>query len=88
MAWGFESPSAHQLKLAMTYTQACNKARALSELHRATQHVNATIKINAPAQTWIPFNPTPDQEPTLDPNGYYVSDWKDGTTVATYYEGR
>lgn len=59
----------------LTYTEARDKAREQSK-EGCVQHVNAVI-LTTHAQVKGP-----------EIVGYTVSDWTDGTTVASFYKGR
>lgn len=62
----------------MTFKEACNRARIESFKNQCGQHVNATIvlaKIDGEERCAVPHN------------GFNVSDWYDGSTVATFDSG-
>lgn len=59
-----------------TYQTALALAKLRSEEARCTQHVNAVIPTTIPAG----------EEPKIA--GYVISDWCDGTTVKSFYNGR
>lgn len=62
----------------MTYQEACKSASESRD--GCVHHVNATIR--KPATTGG------EREPTIDPDGYRVSDWCGDHTVASYVDGR
>jgi hypothetical protein len=63
----------------MTYQEACDEARYVSKSEHCTKHVNATLIKPASGRTGV--------EPKLDENGYTVSNWYDGSTVASFSAG-
>lgn len=56
----------------MTYEEACKKAASYTD--GCVHHVNATLSSGEP--------------PFIMADSYIVSDWTDGTTVASYVDGR
>jgi hypothetical protein len=63
----------------MNYRQACEKAR-LTSLEVA--HESCIVYVTA---TLIPG--TEAEHPRIDPRGYEISDWFDGSVVAAFLNG-
>lgn len=69
----------------MRYSNAMREAETQSREQQCTVHVTARVR---KAKTHpILARRAEDMEPTLDPLGYTVSDWLDGTVCATFTNG-
>lgn len=62
----------------MTYLEACNVAQDQSKTHQCTQYVTCEVLKASAARP----------EPTINPTGYRVDDFYDGSVVAQYTNGR
>lgn len=62
----------------MTFKEACNFARIESFKNQCGQHVNAKLEIVRIAEGELPI---------VRPDQFSVSDWYDGSTVATFDSG-
>ena len=62
----------------MDYQAALEACSKYSAEHQCSAHVSARIK---------PESQTDNGLPQIDPNGYTVTDWHDGTCVARFNNG-